>query len=194
MTEDINEQVLVQRAREGDLSSFSALVERYQERAVHIAYSCVGNYEDARDLAQDAFVKAYEGLPRFEEQSRFYTWFYRILVNTCKDFLKKRKLREYFPFFSNQDGDESESDIAYEVIDKQRSASERLSDTELEFQVSEAMEQLPTQQRTAFALRYLEGFSLEAISQSMNVSVGGVKATLWQAIQKMRHSLKGLLK
>src|SRR3989338_8475655 len=88
-----NENELIQQARSGDIKSFSALVEIYQERAVHIAYSFLGNFEDARDIAQEAFVKAYESLQSFKAESKFYTWFYRILVNACKDFLRKKRTR-----------------------------------------------------------------------------------------------------
>jgi len=186
----IKEEEFILRARHGDSRSFSALVEIYQERAVRIAYSFVGNFEDARDMAQEAFVKAYENLGSFKEQSRFYTWFYRILVNACKDFMRKKKVRRHLSFWLNRDGaDERMEDPVMNVETHAKNAAQELVNKELGAAIIHAMDRLPSQQRTAFSLRYLEGLSLEEVSESMGVSVGAVKATLWQAGQKMQKFL-----
>ena len=184
-----NEVLLVQQAQSGDLRAFSALVELYQERAVHIAYSFLGNFEDARDMAQEAFVKAYENLDSFKEESRFYTWFYRILVNTCKDFLRKKKVRRHLSFWLNRDGAGEEIDPVMNVETHAKNAAQELVNKELGSAITGALDRLPFQQRTAFSLRYLEGLSLEEVSESMEISVGAVKATLWQAGQKMQKFL-----
>ena len=173
------EETLVQQVREGDLRSFSALVELYQERAIHVAYSFLGNFEDARDVAQEAFVKAYQNFSRFDERSRFYTWFYRILVNGCKDFLRRKKGR---PTASGPDPVEN-------IPASGRSARQELMDQELGMEIQKALDELPFQQRSVFTLRYLEGLKLEEIAESLNLSVGAVKAHLWQAGQKMRKRL-----
>ncbi len=184
------EQWLVQRARDGDTDSFSQLVLIYQERAVHIAHSFLGNFEDARDAAQEAFVKCYQNLSSFKEESRFYTWFYRILVNTCKDFLRKKKVRKNIFFWIDRDAAaEHETDPVTNVVEQRKNARQGLMDEELGVQIQKALERLPFQQRSAFSLRYLEGLSLEEIAESMHLSVGTVKATLWQAGQKMRNFL-----
>lgn len=183
------EEELVLQARGGDLKSFSALVQSYQERAIRIAHSFVGNFEDARDMAQEAFVKAYENLDSFKEESRFYTWFYRILVNTCKDFLRKKKIRRYLSFWLNRDGDGKDLDPVMNVETHAKNAAQELVNEELGAAITKALDRLPFQQRTAFSLRYLEELSLEEVSESMGVSVGAVKATLWQAGQKMQKFL-----
>src|SRR3989338_2829098 len=185
----IKEEALVLQARSGDLKSFSALVQNYQERAIRIAHSFVGNFEDARDMAQEAFVKAYENLDSFKEDSRFYTWFYRILVNTCKDFLRKKKVRRHLSFWLNRDGDGEDTDPVMNVETHAKNAVQELVDKELGAAIYKALDRLPLQQRTAFSLRYLEGLSLEEVSESMEISVGAVKATLWQAGQKMQKFL-----
>ena len=182
----IKEEALVLQARGGDLKSFSALVESYQERAVHIAYSFVGNFEDARDIAQEAFVKAYESLDNFKEQSRFYTWFYRILVNACKDFLRKKKVRRHLSFWLNHDGTSEGMDLTMSVETQAKNAEEEAVNKELGDAIYKALDKLPFQQRSAFSLRYLEGLSIEEISESMGITAGAVKATLWQAGQKMK--------
>lgn len=186
------EQALIEKARSGDTGSFSALVELHQARAVHAAYSVVGNFEDARDLAQEAFVKAYEKLDGFQSESRFYTWFYRILMNTCKDFLRKQKLRRTFSFWLGKEEEGEPVDQAAQVPDRSENAAEAAASRDLGRLVSEALEGLPFRQRSVFALRYLEGQSLEEIAVSLDISVGAVKAHLWHACEKMRATLKGV--
>lgn len=184
------EKELVRQAREGDIQAFALLVEKYQQRAIHIANSFVGNFEDARDAAQEAFVKAYEHLASFEEHSRFYTWFYRILVNTCKDFLRKKKFRNHFSLWlGNEEGDLA---IALDIPGKAKNAGEELMNREIGAELKKSIEKLPFQQKSVFVLRYLEGLKLEEISETLGVSVGAVKAHLWQATNKMKSMLKDL--
>ena len=189
---DQKECTLIQEAQSGNLNSFSALVEIYQERAVHIAYSFLGNYEDARDIAQEAFMKTYESLQSFKAESRFYTWFYRILVNTCKDFLRKKKVRQHLSFWFHRDGDDQE-DPLMNIAGHAKNALENLANQELGNEIVKAIEKLPFQQRSTFSLRYLEGLSMEEIATTMGLSVGAVKANLWQAGQKMRKVLIGFM-
>jgi RNA polymerase sigma-70 factor (ECF subfamily) len=191
MAGDLNEHELIVKAQNGDVRAFSELVETYQERAIRIAESFVGNLEDARDLAQEAFVKSYESLPMFKVESKFYTWFYRILANTCKDFMRKKKTRKSILGWIVQDkDDESEENVYDRVVDRAPTAPQELASRELGDRIRQKMDELPFQQRTAFALRYLDGLSLEEIAQSMSLSVGAVKAHLWQAGQKMKKSLE----
>lgn len=182
------EKELIERARQKDTRAFAALVELHQERAIHTAYSFIGNFEDARDIAQDAFMKAYDHLDTFKGESRFFTWFYRILANASKDFLRKKKVRQHLSFWFGPQGEED-----YDPMEKlavtHKTASDSAIDRETESQVFEAMNHLPYRQRLAFCLRYLDGLSIEEISQSMAISVGAVKANIWQAVQKMRHYL-----
>jgi RNA polymerase sigma-70 factor (ECF subfamily) len=186
-----SEERFIREARSGSPASFSRLVEIYQERAVRAAYAFVGNFEDARDLAQEAFVKAYQNLADFREESRFYTWFYRILMNTCKDFLRKKNVRRHLFFWMGpRDGEEGEeSDPAADAVSTARTAREEAMDRELGGEIFKQMDRLPHQQRTAFTLRYLEGLSLEETALHMGLTVGAVKATLWQACQKMKKFL-----
>ncbi len=188
-TNVIKEEVLVEKAREGDLVSFTALVEMYQERAVRIAYSFVGNFEDARDLAQEAFVKAYGHLAEFKEESQFYTWLYRIIVNACKDFLRKKKIRQHLYFWVRRDGENEEVDLSAQAVDRAKDAAEELINRELGDEIYKALRKLPFQQRSAFTLRYLEGLSLQETADTMNLSVGAVKANVWQAGEKMKKFL-----
>ena len=193
---DVNqaeEQKLIERAQSGDLDSFSALVLLYQERAIHAANAMIGNIEDAKDLAQEAFVKAYENLDNFKSESRFYTWFYRILTNTCKDFLRKRKFRNAFSFWFGKE-EEEDIDPASRVKDPAASASEAMEHKEFGTAVQEAVDKLPFRQKGVFVLRYMEGMPLDEIAESLNITVGAVKANLWQAGQKMKVYLKDFMR
>ena len=190
----INERELVSRAQGGDLRSFSALVEKYQERAVHIAYSLVGNFEDAKDLAQESFVKAYSALQSFKGDSKFYTWFYRILANTCKDFMRKQAFKKGLVSWVRGEQDEAgERDIFEGIGSEAYNGSRELLRGELREAIQKAIDSLPAQQKSVFALRYLEGLPLAEIAESLNLSEGAVKAHLWQAGQKMRKLLKGFV-
>lgn len=187
----VKEKWFLARAREGDLEAFSALVRIYEVRAVHTAYAILGNFEDARDAAQEAFIKAHGALSQFREDSQFFTWFYRILSNSCKDHLRKRKMQGFLSFglgVKNEDGET----LTIDAVSAERSAGQNAQDHELGNLIAKAMDKLPFQQRTAFGLRYLEGLSLEEVAGNMNLSVGAVKATLWQAAQKMKKHLKDL--
>jgi RNA polymerase sigma-70 factor (ECF subfamily) len=189
----VNESSLVLQAQRGDLKSFSALVEIYQGRAVTVAYSFLGNFEDARDLAQEAFIKAHEKLSSFKAESRFYTWFYRILANLCKDFLRKKKVRKAISFFAGGRDEEDGEDMFARVPSPAKNAGAILVNEELGEKIFRAMDRLPFQQKSVFALRYLDGLSMAEIAESLNISEGAVKAHLWQAGQKMKKSLGAYL-
>jgi RNA polymerase sigma-70 factor, ECF subfamily len=185
----IEEKELIEKARRGDTDSFSALVESHQQRAIHAARSLVGNLEDARDLTQEAFVKAFRNLEGFKSESRFYTWFYRILMNTCKDFLRKKNLRRAFSFWGPAPAEE-ETDPLASVPDRSPNAASAMASRELGSALDAALEKLPFRQKSVFALRYLEGMSLDEIAESLGLTTGAVKAHLWQAGQKMKIFLK----
>lgn len=178
---ELNERELISQSLGGSLKAFSAIVEFYQERAVRLAYSFVGNWEDARDLAQEAFIKAYENLGSFKAESRFYTWLYRILANGCKDFLRKKKVRGFLSLWEELP----------ETPTSSPDPKASLRDKELGEKIHSAIQRLPFGQRTAFSLRYVDGLALEDIAESMELTVGAVKAHLWQAGQKVRKELGG---
>ncbi len=190
----VKEKELLDGALRGAVDSFGGLVEMYQERAIRIAASFVG-MSDARDLAQEAFIKAWENLGRFKGESRFYTWFYRILANVCKDHLRKKmRTNKVFIRMESTDG-AGEERPAPDAADGRTPDSRRmLLNAELGAKIREGLETLPFQQRTAFSLRYLDGLSLEDIAGSMELSVGAVKAHLWQAGSKMKRHLGAYLR
>ncbi len=185
----MDERWLISQAREGDKEAFSSLVEIYQSRAVRAAFSLLGNLEDARDSAQEAFVKAYFHLNNFRDESRFYTWFYRILMNVCRDFLRTKKFRVFISFWSDK---EEEQAIVDKLASQEKNAGQVLENKELGVKIHDALQKLPFQQKNIFSLRYLDGMSLDEIAEATELTLGAVKANLWQACQKMKTFLKAM--
>lgn len=185
-----NAEDLLTRARSGDLRAFAALVEQTQERAVRVAYGLVGSWEDARDLSQDAYVKAYEHLDRFDGRSGFYTWYYRILTNTCRDHLRRRRLVSFLPLVHRKSPDGPEE--THEIEDRAGSSDpvRAAQGRETLRGLRAAVERLPERQRAVFVLRYLEEMALEEIAGTLELSIGTVKAHLWQATRKVRELLQ----
>jgi len=188
---ELEEGALIRAAQAGQMQAFTALVERHQERAIHLAYSFLGQWEDAREAAQDAFVKAYQNLAKFKGKSQFRTWLYRIVVNQCKDFLRKKKVRRHLAVVLREDEEEKES--PENKIVSRSATDQNLLDQELENEIHRAMEDLPFRQKSVFALRYLEGLAYEEIAETLALTAGAVKAHLWQAGQKMKKRLESYL-
>jgi RNA polymerase sigma-70 factor (ECF subfamily) len=160
----------------------------HEERVIGAAYGFLGNWEDARDVAQEAFVKAYENLSSFRQESKFYTWLYRIAANLSKDFLRKKKLRRWMGLASVPV--DEENDPVLTLPGRDADSLKQMENKELGGEIDKALQKLPMQQRTAFTLRYFEGLSLEEIGQVMGITTGAAKATLWQAGQKMKRELQ----
>ncbi|MBI4115623.1 MAG: sigma-70 family RNA polymerase sigma factor [Candidatus Omnitrophica bacterium] len=184
-TLDKSDLDLVIEAREGKEAAYSELVRRHMEKAVQLASIAVGNYEDAKDVSQEAFVKAYHGLKKFEMKSKFSTWFYRILMNTAQDFVRKRNWKRFLIW--------KEESKMEEFFERRESAvaspKVRVLQKELGEHIARAIKNLPFKQQWVFTLRFMEGFSIQEISESVQVSEGTVKATLHFAIQKFKKEI-----
>lgn len=175
----------------GAQDRYAELVDRYQLHTIKVAYGFVGNFEDARELSQNGFVKAYAHLATFRGRSKFSTWLYRIVVNECKDFLKAKGRRPSTVSLSPAEpDDEGQSGGFFDVEDPTSGPSEQLANRELGAQLTRAIEALPMQQRTAFLLHHVQGLSLEEAAQAMNCRVGTVKAHVFRATEHLRARLK----
>ncbi len=173
---------LVRRFREGNESAFSAIVTRYQGRLFQMARSILGDEDDARDLSQEAFVKAYFHLKTFREESSLYTWLYRILYNLCISHLRRKKIISFFSFDHHDEHQEFESNDPDpgEVYERR----------ELMDAILGAVATLPLRQRTVFTLRQMDGLTHGEIAKIMGITEGAVKASYFHAVRK----LQGLLK
>ncbi len=171
----VTDEALAVRARSGDTAAFGELVLRHQEKAIGLAYTITRNYADARDVAQDAFVKAYSALARFESRSKFTTWLYRIVTNQALDFVRRRR-----------ETTQEDMSIFESVEDGSVPMEQLMRDEELKTALTEAVSQLPPNQRKAVTLRYFAGLSVEDTAASMEVASGTVKATCFQAIGNLK--------
>jgi RNA polymerase sigma-70 factor (ECF subfamily) len=187
--ESLPDLELVRRCQEGDASAFRTLVERYQQRAVRLSYRYVKNQEDAEDIAQDAFIRVYRSIKDFRNESQFYTWFYRILVNLSLDHLRRNKQKgvEY------QDGVLLRSQSAAEAQQKGSSPREALWKKQRRLAIADAIDTLPDEQRTTVVLREIDGLSYEEIAQVTKVPIGTVMSRLYYARRKLQGKLKEYL-
>jgi RNA polymerase sigma-70 factor (ECF subfamily) len=179
------DEELVALAKNGDTKAFEELVDRYKQKAYHIAFDFARDREEAKDLSQDAFLKAYMNIKKFDGRSGFYTWFYRILVNVCLDY-RRRKQRA--PVESYEEKLESGARLnqdpnAVPLPDQLVTAGQ------VSRKIGAALEALPPKQRTAFILRNHEGLSIREIAQMMQTAEGTVKVHLHRAVASLRQSL-----
>ena len=171
----------------GDQERFAELVIRYQQAAWRIAYGFVGHMEDARELSQNGFVKAYRHLRQFRRRAKFSTWLYRIIANECKDFFKRKRRQPTLLPLVMDDG--SGEETFFEVADPSATPGDALANRELARALGRAIGALSHQQRQAFVLHHLNGLSLEETSRVMGCRVGTVKAHVFRACEQLRGRL-----
>jgi RNA polymerase sigma-70 factor (ECF subfamily) len=177
---------VVRRCQEGDAAAFQILVERYQHRALRLAYRYVRNQDDAQDIAQDAFVRVFRSIKDFRNESQFYTWFYRILVNLALDHIRQNKnQRTEF-----QDGILLRSQSAVDAQTKKTNPREDLWSKQRREAIVSAIDALPPEQRTTVILREIDGLSYEEIAQVTKVPIGTVMSRLFYARRKLQEKLK----
>ena len=171
----------------GDVDRYAELVDKYQSQALRIAFSLLGHYEDARDASQEAFVNAYRSLARFRGTAQFSTWFYRIVVNACKDAYRRRARQPAVA----ASGSGASEDALFEVADTAGSPQDALAQREASRQLSAAINRLPQQQRTAFVLHHVHGLPLADVAEVMVCRVGTVKSHVFRAAAALRVHLNG---
>ena len=189
---EVHETELVKRARRGDLGSYDELVRRYQERVYATVYHMTSNHEDANDLTQDAFIKAYQALKSFKGGSSFYTWVYRIAVNKTLNFLKQRKNRTQYSLNDLDFNTEHNPDLVALISEKTPRREAGLS--ELQEKLNEAMQKLSEQHRLVVTLHDVQGLPHEEIAQIMDCNVGTVRSRLFYARQQLQGYLTEYLK
>ena len=188
----VEEKELVRRAREGDMSAYDDLVRRYQERIYATVYHMTSNHEDANDLAQESFIKAYQALKSFKGGSSFYTWIYRIAVNKTINFLKQRKNRVHMSLNDLDFNAEHDPDLVALISDKTPRRDINLA--ELQEKLNEAMQKLSDYHRLVVTLHDVQGLSHEEIAKIMDCNIGTVRSRLFYARQQMQGYLSDYLK
>src|SRR5215467_15027382 len=165
MTADASDLSLVQRVQRGDKGAFDVLVLKYQHKVVKLVMRYVRNPAEAEDIAQDAFIKAYRALPQFRGDSAFYTWLYRIAVNTAKNYLATQGRRA--PTSTEADAEEAETFSDADQLRDINTPESMLMSKQIAETVNAAMAVLPEELRTAITLREIEGLSYEEIAEMM---------------------------
>ena len=189
---EVPEEVLVHRARRGDLKSYDELVKRYQERIYATIYHMTSNHEDANDLAQDSFIKAFQALGSFKGGSSFYTWLYRIAVNKTINFLKQRKNRMHMSLNDLDFNAEHDPDLMALISHKTPRRDAGLS--ELQEKLNAALLKLSEPHRLVVVLHDVQGQSHEEIAKVMDCNIGTVRSRLFYARQQLQSELADYLK
>ena len=190
-TAPAEEMDLVRRARKGDLTAYDELVRRYQERIYATVYHMTANHEDANDLAQEAFIKAFQALKSFKGGSSFYTWVYRIAVNKTINFLKQRKNRGQMSLDDLDFNAEHDPDLVALISDKTPRREVGLA--ELQEKLNAAMQKLSEPHRLVVTLHDVQGLSHEEIAKIMDCNIGTVRSRLFYARQQLQAYLSEYL-
>src|SRR5512146_843135 len=187
-----DELALVQAAKAGDIGAFEQLVKRYDRNVFRIAQHITQNREDAEDVVQDAFLKAYGNLGQFQGQSKFYTWLVRIAVNEA--LMKLRRRRPERTVSLDQDVDTGEDTIPREVADWSPNPEQLYTQSELRDILTRTIQGLPSSFRTVFVLRDVEGLSTEETADALDLSIPAVKSRLLRARLQLRERLNKYFK
>jgi len=182
---DSADEELVASAQQGDRRAFEELVNRHKQKAYNIAFGFARDREEAKDLSQEAFLKAFNYLKNFDGRSSFYTWFYRIVVNVCLDY-KRRSKRTAADEFT--EAVESQIEPSHQPA-KPPSPEQHVLAGQISRKVDAALQTLPAKQRTAFILKNHQGLSIREIAETMQTAEGTVKVHLHRAVTALRHSL-----
>ena len=191
MSSESTDKELVKRVQRGDKGAFDLLVLKYEQKIVNLVMRYVRDPEQALDISQEAFIKAYRALPRFRGDSAFYTWLYRIAVNTAKNYLAAQRRRPMDIELDLQDQEqyglhaklkETDTPETVSMSDETRDALER------------AIEALPDDLRTAIILRELDGMSYEEIAQTMDCPVGTVRSRIFRAREAISKKVGALVR
>jgi RNA polymerase sigma-70 factor (ECF subfamily) len=183
---------VVKRVQAGDVAAFDVLIRKYRERLFGVVYNLTSNREDTADLVQDAFIKAFQSINRFQGQSSFFTWLYKIAVNTTLSHLRKNKLRQFFSLEKVQ-----EDGAATEILNQLTDTSGADRDAylkELQEKLNEALQKLSIKHRTVITLFEIDGLSHAEIAEVMDCSEGTVRSRLHYAKQFLQGELSKYLR
>ena len=182
-----DEKELLEKAKAGGVESFEILIQAVRQKAYQIALSYLKNQEDAEDALQDSLLKIYRGLSRFQETSRFSTWVYRVVVNTCLDHIKKNKRqKDRILSFSGEDREENPFDAVSMLRDESAEPERHMLQKEKTQIILACLERIAPSLREVVVLRDVQGFSYGEIAQILDISEGTVKSRLSRARQAVK--------
>src|SRR5437660_7685275 len=190
-TEREIDQLLVERVQRGDKKAFDLLVSKYQRKLMRLVSRLVRDQAEAEDVVQEAFIKAYRALPQFRGDSAFYTWLYRIGINTAKNYLVTQGRR--VPTTTEFDSEDAEGIEGGEQLRDINTPERMLMSREIANTVNDTLMQLPEELRNAITLREIEGLSYEDIATIMNCPIGTVRSRIFRAREAIAEKLRPLL-
>jgi RNA polymerase sigma-70 factor (ECF subfamily) len=176
----------VERAQSGDSDAFRLLVEQHSRAVFRLAFRMTGNEQDAEDVVQETFLRAYRQLDKYEARSSFATWLYRIASNYSLDLIRMRKRHEE----KRERGKAEERDILQTLPVNAPGPDRILYSSQVQERVNEALNELSAQERTAFVLRHFEGMSIDEIGEALGTGTNATKHSIFRAVQKLRRSLE----
>ena len=185
------DQLLVERAQRGDKHAFELLVTKYQRKLIRLLSRFIRDSSEVEDVAQEAFIKAYRALPNFRGDSAFYTWLYRIGINTAKNYLVAMGRRA--PTSTGMDAEEAEDLGESELLQDVNTPENQMMSRQVAETVNQTLETLPEELRTAITLREMEGLSYEEIASVMNCPIGTVRSRIFRAREAISVQLKPML-
>lgn len=185
----LTDEELVANASAGDLEAFNQLVSRWERPIYALAYRTLGREEDARDVVQEAFLRAYRGLKGFKGQAKFSSWLYRITLNLCRDWIRRTRRQPIFQVAPHGEGDELD-DLAEQLPSKDESVEDLVARREMSAAVARAMAELPEEQRVAILMKEYHGLTFQEIADALDCPLSTVKTRLYQGLSVLRRRLE----
>lgn len=183
----VPDNIIVQQVQEGRIESFEILVERYQKQVYNIAYRYTGNRDDAYDLSQETFLKAYKGIKNFRQDSSFKTWIYHITANVCRDHLRKDS--KVYKISIDEPIHSEHGDMEKQLMDSSRGPDEVYESKELSEFIQDIIDDLQQEYKEVIILREVQQLSYEEIAEVLNCSIGTVKSRLNRARKILRDKI-----
>lgn len=178
-----NEEILIKKCKKGDLDAFETLIKNHQKRAYNIALKMLKNPEDAMDISQEAFIKVFKYIDSYNNKSSFSTWIYRIVINTCLDYIKKNKNNV---LYLDEPINTDDGSIKREITDNKNNPEKILEKKINNEDINKAISMLKVKHRMIIILRDIQGFSYEEISKMLNLPLGTVKSRVKRARENLR--------
>jgi len=182
------EELLIRKAQRGNLQAFENLVHRYDAKIMRLIFNMVNDIEDTKDLYQEVFIKVFKSIKQFRFQSEFYTWLYRIAINACINFRKRKTSHQHESLDDYLDENNSNWNIV--TVMENVNPEKHLINKELNDQIQQSIDKLSSQQRSVFVLKHYHGYKLSEIANILNCSEGTVKNYMFRAVQKLKKSLE----
>jgi RNA polymerase sigma-70 factor (ECF subfamily) len=184
-----NEKVLVERARNGDIEAFEKLIEGCQKKVFNITFRMIGNYDDANELAQEVFLKAFRSIKKFKGDSLFSTWIYKVTANVCLDEIRRRKNK--FTLSLDEEVEYGDGELKRQIPDNAPTPDVEVETNQIKEVVNKSIQELPEDYKSIIILRDIQGLSYDEISKIFDCPEGTVKSRINRARQALKKILQG---